>query len=142
MYENTKEKTKYTKEKLEIYGNFKKEKTMCKFIKIEYVVANALCELFDSKKQTTINFDVLKEYGVQVEKVFSKNNDTKAIFLFSNEYKKEFLRDYSELFDATEESIFLKEGKTTEDIRARILDYVSLDLLLALFDCSSLAKLA
>lgn len=126
-----------------MYNKIKKAKgkKMCTFIKIEYVVANALCELLENNNERSVSFDLIKDYGIQVEKVFSKNNDVKAVFLFSNEYKKEFLRDYSDLFEIDHNKISLRENVTTNEIRARILAYASFDLLKALFDKSAIEKL-
>lgn len=115
---------------------------MCTFIKMEYVVANAFCELLTIyPSERKISIDKIKEYGFQVEKVFSEKTNVNAILLFSDEYRKELLRDYTDLFDYEDNYIILKQGKKIEDVQSKILSFASLDLLLALFDESSIAKL-
>ena len=116
---------------------------MCVFIKMEYIVANALCEILAQSQQDSISFKAIKEYGFQIEKYYVENKNTKAIVLFSEEYRKQFLRDYSDLFGYNEETdcIFLQKGVTIEAVRTRILAYASIDLLEALFDDKAMSVL-
>ena len=116
---------------------FIKEKNMCTFIKMEYLVANALVELYDRKQIDKITIQEIKDYGIKVEETLVSNN-IRAILLYSNEYTKEFLEDYSEFFEKDGENIKIKEGKTTKDLREHILSYVPVDVLLALINDDSL----
>lgn len=119
---------------------FKLYKTvgMCTFIKMEYLVANALVELYENKKIDKVSLDDIKNYGFRVEKVLNENKGTLAILLYSNQYTREFLQDYSDYFVFEDNYIKIKSGVTIEDIRNHILSYVSIDVLLALLDESSL----
>lgn len=114
---------------------------MCTFIKMEYVVANAFCELLTGTDKREISFKQIKDYGFQVEKVLSENNNVNAVLLFSDEYKKQLLRDYTDLFDYKDDLIILRQGKNMHDVQDRILSFASFDLLIALFDSTSIAKL-
>lgn len=111
---------------------------MCTFIKMEYLVANALVELHENKKIDRISLDDIQNYGIKVEKVLSKNMGIQAILLYSNEYTREFLHDYSDFFVYEDNYIKIKSGVSIDAIRDQILSYVSVDILLALLDESSL----
>ena len=111
---------------------------MCTFIKMEYLVANALVELYENKKIDKISLDDIRNYGIKVEKVLNKNKDAQAILLYSNQYTREFLRDYSDFFVFDNDYIKIKSGVSIDDIREHILSYISVDILLALLDESTL----
>lgn len=129
----------YQERKMEVCIDTKLYKTigMCTFIKMEYLVANALVELYENKKIDKISLDSIQNYGIKVEKVLNKSG-TQAILLYSNRYTKEFLQDYSEYFAFENNYIKIKSGVTIDDIRNHILSYVSVDILLALLDENSL----
>ena len=129
----------YQERKMEACIDTKLYKTigMCTFIKMEYLVANALVELYENKKIDKISLASIQNYGIKVEKVLNKSG-TQAILLYSNQYTKEFLQDYSEYFTFENNYIKIKSGVTIDDIRNHILSYVSVDILLALLDESSL----
>lgn len=110
---------------------------MCTFIKMEYLVANALVELYENKKIDKISLASIQNYGIKVEKVLNKSG-TQAILLYSSQYTKEFLQDYSDYFTFENNYIKIKSGVTIDDIRNHILSYVSVDILLALLDENSL----
>ena len=90
----------YQDDEMEDCTAFKPYKTigMCTFIKMEYLVANALVELYENKKIDKISLDDIKNYGIKVEKVLNKTEGTQAILLYSNQYTREFLQDYSDYF--------------------------------------------
>lgn len=111
---------------------------MCTFIKMEYLVANALVELYENKKIDKISLDVIQNYGIKVERILNKIEGTQAILLYSNQYTREFLQDYSDYFVFKDNYIKIKSGVTIDDIRNHILSYVSVDILLALLDESTL----
>ena len=119
---------------------FKLYKTigMCTFIKMEYLVANALVELYENKKIDKISLDDIRNYGIKVEKVLNKNKESQAILLYSNQYTREFLQDYSDFFVFDNDYIKIKSGVSIDDIREHILSYISVDILLALLDESTL----
>ena len=109
-------------------------KGMCTFIKMEYLVAHALVELYENKKIDKISLDAIKDYGITVEKVLNKAAGTQAIFLYSNQYTREFLEDYSDYFVCEDNYIKIRQGVSIDDIRTHILSYISVDILLALLD--------
>lgn len=111
---------------------------MCTFIKMEYLVANALVELHENKEIDKISLDDIKNYGIKVEKVLSEKTGMQVILLYSNEYTREFLHDYSDFFVFEDNYIKIKSGVSIDAIRDQILSYVSVDMLLALLDESSL----
>lgn len=119
---------------------FKLYKTigMCTFIKMEYLVANALVELYENKKIDRISLDDVQTYGITVEKVLNAITGTQAILLYSNQYTREFLHDYSDYFVFEDNYIKIKTGVSIDDIRTHILSYVSVDILLALLDENTL----
>lgn len=114
---------------------------MCTFIKMEYLVASALVELYDKKKINKISFDEIKQYGIKVEEILLSEN-INAILLYSNNYAKEFLDDYSQFFEAKEGCIYIKEEVTIEQIREHILSYISIDMLSVLLNVQSLSAIA
>ena len=105
---------------------------MCTFIKMEYLVANALVELYDKKGVDRISLDQIQKYGIKVEEELNSKENTRAILLYSNVYTKEFLEDYSEWFELIDNQIKIRSGVGVEDIREHILSYVSVDVLFAL----------
>lgn len=119
---------------------FKLYKTMgmCTFIKMEYLVANALVELYENKKIDKISLDAIKNYGIKVEKILNDTVGTQAILLYSNQYTRQFLQDYSDYFVFEDDYIKIKSGVSIDDIRNHILSYISVDILLALLDESTL----
>lgn len=130
----------YQEDGMEDCTEFKLYKTigMCTFIKMEYLVANALVELYENKKIDKISLDDIKNYGIKVEKVLNKTEGTQAILLYSNQYTREFLQDYSDYFVFEDDYIKIRSGVSIDDIRNHILSYISVDILLALLDESTL----
>ena len=128
------------KDEMEDCTSFKLYKTMgmCTFIKMEYLVANALVELYENKKIDNISLDDIKNYGIKVEKILNETAGTQAILLYSNQYTREFLQDYSDYFVFEDNYIKIKSGVSIDDIRNHILSYISVDILLALLDESTL----
>ncbi len=116
-----------------------KTTNMCTFIKMEYLVANALVELYEKKQIDEISLEQIRNYGIKVEEELNSRNDTRAILLYSNNYTKEFLQDYSDLFELVGDSIKIKTGVTIKDIREHILSYISAEILFALLDQSVLS---
>ena len=114
---------------------------MCTFIKMEYLVANALVELYDKKGIDKVSLDSIRKYGIKVEEEMNNQNNTKAILLYSNVYTKEFLQDYSDWFELVDDYIKIKDGVTIEDIQEHILSYVSVDVLIALLNSNALSAI-
>lgn len=110
-----------------------KNNYMCTFIKMEYLVANALVELYERKSIDKISLNEIKEYGIKVEEELI-NNKIHAILLYSSEYIKEFLEDCSDWFEKDDEYIKIREGKTIQEVREHFLSYISVDILLAMLN--------
>ena len=87
--------------------------SMCTFIKMEYLVANALVELYEKKGIDKISLDDIRNYGIKVEEEMNSQENTRAILLYSNVYTKEFLQDYSDWFELIDNYIKIKDGVTT-----------------------------
>lgn len=113
-------------------------RNMCTFIKMEYLVANALVELYEKKQVDMISLEDIRKYGVKVEEVLNSKENSRAILLYSNNYTKEFLQDYSDWFEMVNDFIKIKSGVTIDDIREHILSYISTDILIALLNEKSL----
>ena len=111
---------------------------MCTFIKMEYLVANALVELYEKKQVNMISLEDIRKYGVKVEEVLNEIDGSRAILLYSNNYTKEFLQDYSDWFEMVDNNIKIKAGVTIDDIREHVLSYVSIDILIAMLSEKSL----
>lgn len=107
---------------------------MCTFIKMEHLVASALVELYEKKQIDTITLAQIRNYGIKVEEQLNSQDNTRAILLFSNNYTKEFLQDYSDYFELVDNSIKIKNGVEIDDIREHILSYISAEILFALLD--------
>ncbi len=121
-------------------GNYlNKTINMCTFIKMEYLVANALVQLYETKQINKISLKNIREYGIKVEEKLNENS--RAILLYSSNYTKEFLQDYSDYFELLNDDICIKSGVTVEEIREHILSYISFDILFALFDEVALCTL-
>ena len=116
-----------------------KTMNMCTFIKMEYLVANALVELYDKKRIDKISLDDIRKYGIKVEEEMNSQNNKKAILLYSNVYTKEFLQDYSDWFELVDDYIKIKDGVTIDDIQEHVLSYVSVDVLIALLNHNALS---
>lgn len=110
-----------------------KNNYMCAFIKMEYLVANALVELYERKSIDRISLNEIKEYGIKVEEELI-NNKIHAILLYSSDYTKEFLEDCSDWFEKDDEYIKIREGKTIQEVREHFLSYISVDILLAMLN--------
>ena len=117
--------------------SFFKTKDMCTFIKMEYLVASALVELYEKKNIDRISFEDIQKYGFKVEETLL-NDKINVVLLYSNNYTKEFLEDYSQYFERDGEYIKIKTGITTQQIRERILAYISVNILLVLLNSDSL----
>lgn len=110
---------------------------MCTYVKMEYIVASALVELCEKKNIRQISLNDIRSYGITVEKHLI-NNKVDAILLYSDNYTKQFLQDYSDYFELNGENIVIKDNVTVDSIREHILSYISFDILFALFSEESL----
>ena len=120
---------------------------LCKFIGMEDLVANALIEIIEKKKENKVSFEQLRKYGAVIVRWFKDNADNEeVVILVSRFYTNELIRNYSDFFKIIDSSkgdsyIELKETKTAEDLRNHFRSYLSIDTLLAFTDKNSLLAL-
>lgn len=107
----------------------------------EYVVANALVELYENLHTRTISVKALREYGTKVKEVLRKNNEIDAVILLSDFDLQNFAHGYSNLFDVTYDTISMKENTTPEMIRKQIIAYMRMDILISMLDEQALEVL-
>ena len=115
-------------------------RNMCTYVKMEHIVASALVELCEKKNINKISLNDIRSYGITVKKHLI-NNKVDAILLYSDNYTKQFLHDYSDFFELIGNDIVIKENVTVDSIREHILSYISVDILFALFSEESLMAL-
>ena len=72
---------------------------MCISIGIEDLVANALIESLERSGKREVLFRDLDKYGAKVIKVLDRKGE-QAVLIFSRESTTQFLRDYSNYFEA------------------------------------------
>lgn len=118
---------------------------MCKFIGIEDLVANALIEMIEKNKSRKVSFEQLNKYGAMIIRIL-RENDEEAVVLVSKHYTNELIRNYSDFFeimdnDSSDSYITLKDGKTEGDLRRHFRAYLSISMILAFTDSSSLSEL-
>lgn len=128
----------YTINREELSSCLCKTINMCTFIKMEYLVANALVELYEKKQIDKISLEDIRRYGIKVEEELNAKENSRAILLYSSNYTKEFLRDYSDWFEMENDCIKIKKGVTIDDIREHILSYISTFILIALLNENTL----
>lgn len=117
---------------------------MCIYIGIEDLVANALIELAEHKKQREVLFKDLDRYGAKVVKLLNQENE-QAVLILSKERTNEFLHDYSDYFElftnGLEEGIRLKDNVDIDVLRVKFRSYLSIKVMLAFIDRTSVESL-
>ena len=117
---------------------------MCIYIGIEDLVANALIELAEHKKQREVLFKDLDRYGAKVVKLLNQENE-QAVLILSKERTNEFLHDYSHYFELStngfEEGIRLKDNVDIDVLRVKFRSYLSIKVMLAFIDRTSVESL-
>ena len=101
---------------------------MTKFIGMEYLAALALIRL--GKEE--ISFAELNQFRVDVVKAF-KENEISSVFLFSDNYAMELVRNYSDCFEFINNDTGLKRIVSEDVLISRFLAYLSNDILKATF---------
>ena len=117
---------------------------MCIYIGIEDLVANALIELMENFEKREVLFKELDDYGAMVVKYLNEKKE-QAVLVLSKEHTNEFLHDYSEYFElftrGAAEGIRLKEGITVNQLWESFRGYLSVEVMLAFMDKSSIRAL-
>lgn len=107
---------------------------MTKFIGMEYLAALALIKLGKEK----ISFTELNQFRVKVVKAF-KENEISSVFLFSDNYAMEMVRNYSDCFEFIDNDSGLKRIVSEDVLISRFLAYLSNDILKATFNSEKTA---
>ena len=111
--------------------------SMCAYIGIEDLAANAMIEIMNEKKeeeQNFVSYNTLEKYGLAIVKLLSEQGE-EAVLILSREETRKMLRDYSDIFVECKqngvEGIMLRENVTIDDLIVKFRGYLSLDVLLA-----------
>lgn len=107
---------------------------MTKFIGMEYLAALALIKL--GKEE--ISLAELNWFRVNVIKAF-KDKEITSVFLFSDNYAMELVRNYSDCFELVNNDTVLKRIVPEEVLISRFLAYLSNDILKAAFNSEKTA---
>lgn len=107
---------------------------MTKFIGMEYLVALALIKL--GKKE--ISLAELNKFRVNVVKAF-KDKEITSVFLFSDNYAMELVRNYSDCFELVSNDTVLRRKVSNDVLISRFLAYLSNDILKAAFSSAKVA---
>lgn len=101
---------------------------MVEFIGMEYLVALALIKM----DKEEISLTELNNFRVNVVKSFKKNNLT-SVFLFSDNYAINLVRNYSDCFELVNNDTVLRRKVSKEILISRFIVYLSNDILRAAF---------
>ncbi|MDY4131062.1 MAG: hypothetical protein SOX88_07090 [Treponema sp.] len=101
---------------------------MTKFIGMEYLAALALIKL----DKEEISLAELNQFRVNVVKAF-ENNEISSVFLFSNNYAMELVRNYSDCFELINNDSVLRRKVSNEVLISRFIAYLSNDILRAVY---------
>ncbi len=107
---------------------------MTKFIGMEYLVALALIQ----QDKEEISLADLNRFRVKVVKAF-KDNEITSVFLFSDNYAMELVRNYSDCFELINNDAILRRKVSNDVLISRFLAYLSNDVLKAAFTSEKLA---
>ena len=114
------------------------------FIGIEDLAANALIAVLAKEGRRFLTYNEIEEYGARVIQILTGKGE-KAVLILSRENTNEMYRNYSDFFEEKKEGnglgIYLKDGKSVDDLIARFRGYLALDVLLAFVDNRSIAAL-
>ncbi len=97
---------------------------MVKFIGMEYLAALALIE----QDKEEISLSDLNAFRIHVIKAF-EDNHISSIFLFSDNYALELVRNYSDCFELTNNDTVLKRLVSNEELISRFISYLSNDII-------------
>lgn len=111
------------------------------FIYFEDLVANALIQKVEGGEGRFVTESELKTYGKNIVKWWLRNRGLRITILDSHYYLSKLLLEYSEYFSRNythkgEMSIWLNDGKRTDDLRKEFRSYLSVDMLLCFTQAS------
>lgn len=101
---------------------------MTKFIGMEYLAALALIRL----DKEEISLSELNDFRVHVVKAL-EDDKISSVFLFSDNYALEMVRNYSDCFELVDNDTKLKRKVPNETLISRFLAYLSNDILRAVY---------
>ena len=95
--------------------------TVCTFIGIESLAANALIEIMQNTNRREVDFETLVKYGMRIVKLLLEQTGDEAILLMSRKYQIGMVENYSHYFiveaRGSSNDIFkLKDGVTVDDL--------------------------
>ena len=118
---------------------------MCKFIKVETLVANALIELIEKNNCRSVEFGRIMEYGRAVLEALKARGE-EAVYLASREDTNRMMRNYVDFFKINRDNpdtvvVSLKDRKTATDLRSQFRAFLTLEHLFAFTDSKALVEL-
>lgn len=102
------------------------------FIHVEYLIAYILIDFCENKNIDFVSIESIYNLGNEVKKDLMSQGYSPVIFLYSDIYLRDFLLDYSDLFEKNADYIKIRQGITSDDIREHILSYVPSEILFSL----------
>lgn len=113
------------------------------YIGIQDLVSNALIELFECEKRTSITFQEVCAYGEAVVRIM--NEDKMNAYLVLSRYQTDgFIRDCSDILEVVDGNTFelkSKNGSGIDALKARFRDETPFDVLMACISPESLKAL-
>lgn len=94
---------------------------------MEYLAALTLIK---SGKQE-VSLSELDSYGIKVYKTFQEEK-IDAVFLFSNKYALDLVRNYSDCFELSEDKSKIKRLVSEKELISKFISYLSTDVLIAI----------
>ncbi len=107
---------------------------MIKFIGMEYLAALALIQL----EKEEISLAELNRFRINVVKAF-KDKEITSVFLFSDNYAMELVRNYSDCFELINNDTVLRRKVSNDILISKFLAYLSNDVLKAAFNSAKIA---
>lgn len=102
---------------------------MTKFIGMEYLAALALIKL----DKEEISLSDLNKFRITVVKGLSEDNVFSFVFLFSDSYAVDMVRNYSDCFELIQEDTILRRKVPNEVLVSRFAAYLSNDILRSVY---------
>ena len=119
-------------------------KSMCFYIGIEDLAANALIESMSRLTKNFLTYKEIESYGTKVVDFLNEKNE-KAVLILSRESTNALFRNYSEFFEEKtkdgEVGIELREDVSLEQLIMKFRGYLALDVLMAFINDSTVSAL-
>lgn len=102
---------------------------MTKFIGMEYLAALALIKL----DREEISLSELDKFRIDVVKGLSEDKLSSFVFLFSDSYAIDMVRNYSDCFELIHDDTVLRRKVSNEVLISRFAAYLSNDILRSVY---------